>query len=184
MLIVVSGVSGSGKNTVIEKLMEKDKNFKVFKSATTRKARENENKKGIYLFMTKEEFEKKIENNEFFEFEKVHDNFYGILKVQLDLVCKNKQFNYIRDIDVNGNLKLRKHFAKEDILSIFLDAPDDILKDRLIKRGESIESIDKRLSRAKFERSHKDNYDLVIENKDLEKTIDIICKEIKKKKQK
>lgn len=182
MLIVMSGVSGSGKNTVIEKLMSLCDDFKIFQSATTRKPRANEEEKGVYIFLTKEQFENKIKEGEFFEFEKVHENFYGILKSELDLVRKNTQYNYIRDIDVNGNLKLRKYFSKEEILSIFLDAPDEILKKRLKTRGESEESLNLRLSRAEFERSHKKEYDLIIENINLDKTIKTILEEIKKRK--
>lgn len=178
MLIVLSGVSGSGKNTVIDNLIKNNKNFRVFKSATTRKARNEEKKKGVYIFLSEEEFNEKIRNNQFFEYEKVHDNFYGILKDQLELVSKNKELNYIRDIDVNGNIKLRNYFPRDEILSIFLDAPDEILKERLIKRGEKKESIEKRLARAEFERKHKKDYDLIIENLNLENTLNIICNKI------
>ena len=61
------------------------------------------------------------------------------------------------------------------MVSIFLDAPDEVLRERLLSRGESSERIDVRLSRGEFERSYKDRYDLVIENTDLTKTLDIIC---------
>lgn len=181
MLIVLSGVSGSGKNTVIEEL-KKRKNFKVFRSAVTRQARPNEKKGEIYIFVTRGEFEDKIKNGELFEYELVHGEYRGILKSELEKVKVDKTSDYIRDIDVKGNQKLRKYFSKEDIFSIFLEVDDSELKKRLKNRGESDESIALRLSRAPMERAHKKDYDLVIENNDLGKTVEAILRAIEKKK--
>ena len=181
MLIVISGVSGSGKNTVIEKLMKKKKNLKIFSSAITRAPREGEHEKGFYIFLTKQEFEEKIKNNEFFEFELVHGTYRGILKNELEKVEKDNCNNYIRDIDVKGNRKLRKYFSKGQIISIFLEVDDDELRNRLKKRGESDEEINLRLSRAPLEREYKSDYDYIIENKDLEETVNKISDIIDKK---
>ena len=181
MFIVLSGVSGSGKNTVIEEL-KKRKNFKVFRSAVTRQARPNEKKGEIYIFVTRGEFEDKIKNGELFEYELVHEEYRGILKSELEKVKADKTSDYIRDIDVKGNQKLRKYFSKEEILSIFLEVDDSELKKRLKNRGESDESIALRLSRAPMERTHKKDYDLVIENNDLGKTVEAILRAIEKKK--
>jgi len=172
MLIVLSGVSGSGKNTVITHLLERNNNLRYFKSATTRAPREGENN---YHYFTNQEFETRVKNGEFFETEKVHDNYYGIMMKDVNKILEDERCDYIKDVDVHGNQRLRKFFKdKSPILSVFLDAPDYVLRDRLLKRGESEERVEVRLSRASMERAHKADYDLVIENLDLEKTITII----------
>ena len=181
MLIIISGVSGSGKNTVIEKLRERHKNLKIFSSLITRAPREGEKEKGVYIFLTKQEFEDKIKNNEFFEYELVHGTYRGILKNELEKVEKDNHNNYIRDIDVKGNRKLKNYFSDDQIVSIFLEVDDDELRNRLKKRGESQEDIDLRLSRAPLEREYKIDYDYVIENKDLEETVKKISDIIDKK---
>lgn len=182
MLIILSGVSGSGKNTVIEEL-KKRKDFKVFRSAVTRKPRPNEKKSDIYLFMSKDKFEEKLNQGLLFEHELVHGEYRGILKDELEKVKKDKNHDYIRDIDVKGNQKLRKYFAKDEILSIFLEVDDEELKRRLHERGENEESIKLRLSRAPFEREHKKDYDIVIDNDNLNNTVDTILKAIERKRQ-
>jgi len=177
MLIIVSGVSGVGKNTIIKKLIERRDNLKYFKSATTRARREGENN---YLYLSKDEFLKRKANNEFFETEDVHGDHYGTLNKDLDMIISDSKNDYIKDIDVNGNAKIRKHFdGKAKAVSIFLEAPDEVLYNRLIDRGESIERAKIRLSRGGMERARKNDYDIVIENIDMNKTIEIIEKFLK-----
>ena len=142
MFIIFSGVSGSGKNTVMNELLKKRKNLFILEqsSATTREKRESDAIYNTYKYMTKEEFEKGISDGEFFEFEEVHGCYYGVLNEALNRVIDNPQNDYMRDIDVKGNIKLRNYLKdKCGVLSIFLDAPDDVIYDRLIKRGESEE---------------------------------------------
>ena len=106
----------------------------------------------------------------------MHDNYYGTLKEAFEKVELDKYNHYIRDIDVKGVLSLKKYFKDRlKIVSIFLDAPDEVLRDRLSKRGESEEQIEKRLSRSELERSYKKHYDLIVENIDLDKTVETIC---------
>lgn len=171
MLIVLSGVSGSGKNTVIEEILKTRKDFKVFRSAITRPPRENEEQKGFYIFVSPEDFLKKVEEGAFFEYEFLHNSYRGILKDELEKAKTDEKHHYIRDIDVKGNQKLRKFFHNKNILSIFLEADDKELERRLKKRGESDQQIKLRLSRAPMERTYKKDYDLVIENNDLSQTV-------------
>ena len=174
MLILVSGVSGVGKNTIIKRLIERRTNLKYFKSATTRQRREGENN---YIYLSKEEFLKRKENKEFFETENVHGDYYGTLDKDLNMIISDKENDYIKDIDVNGNAKIRNQFkGRAKAVSIFLEAPDDILYTRLLNRGESEERAKVRLSRADMERKRKNDYDLIIENIDMDKTIKIIEK--------
>ena len=182
MLILLSGVSGVGKNTVIANLLERRKNLSFMLSGTTR-TRRNSEKDANYIYMTKEEFARREKNGDFFETQQVHGNMYGILKDSLLKASEDREKDYIKDIDVYGNKKVRGFLkGKAKVLSIFLDAPDDVLAERLRGRGEEEERIKVRLSRAEEERAHKKDYDAVIENIDLEKTIKTILELIKKNK--
>ena len=177
MFIVLSGVSSSGKNTVMEALMKKRENLKILElsSGTTRLKRESDGRFNTYVYLSKEEFEKGIKQGRFFEYEIVHGNYYGTLLSRLEDVVADKNCDYMRDIDVKGNVNLKKFFeGKCPMLSIFLDAPDHVLRERLRLRGDSPQDIEKRLSRSTLERSYKTNYDLVIENIDLDKTVETI----------
>lgn len=182
MLILLSGVSGVGKNTVIARLLKMRKNLCFMLSGTTR-TRRNSEKDANYIYMTKEEFARREKNGDFFETQQVHGNMYGILKDSLLKASEDREKDYIKDIDVYGNKKVRDFLkGKAKVLSIFLDAPDKILAERLRGRGEEEERIKVRLSRAEEERAHKKDYDAVIENIDLEKTIKTILELIEKNK--
>jgi len=185
MLIILSGCSGVGKNTVIKELLKRNENtLKFLKTCTTRQPRENEDKEnGPYHYLTKEGFDKKIKNDEFFEHEEIHKNFYGTLKQSIEDIILNK-YDYIKDVGVLGQINLARELSqKAKVLSIFLTAPKKVLIERLKNRGEA--DIDLRLSRMDFEMSYLHNYNFVIENLHLEKTVKKIEKLIlKTKKQK
>ena len=169
MLIVISGVSGVGKNTIIQKLLDKYSNMHFFKSATTRAPRPGET---IYDFMTQEEFDIKKDNGDFFEVENSHGYWYATQFCELNKIINNPQNIYIKDIEVHGAAKLREYFKdKGEMYSIFIDAPDDVIRERLAGRGEPEDRIKVRLSRGEMERQHIKFYDLVVQNLDLDKTI-------------
>ena len=172
MLFVISGVSSSGKNTVMKELIKRVKNLKVLSksSGTTRSPRESDKEFDTYVYFTKQEFEKGIKQNKFFEYELVHENMYGLLKERIETAVNSTTDDYIRDVEVKGNVTLRNAY-KDKIVSIFIDAPNEVLRERLINRGDKLEDIELRLSRSELERSYKSHYDIVIENIDLEKTL-------------
>lgn len=177
MFIAISGISGSGKNTVMHHLTKMRSNLKILErsTATTRERRESDETYQTYIYMSEEEFKKGIDKGIFIEYENVHGFYYGTLKEAFQKVIEDKENDYARDIDVKGVINLKKYLTgKVDMVTIFLDAPDEELKSRLLKRGESKERVEARLSRGKLERSYKDNYDLVIENIDLNSTLQII----------
>ena len=178
MLVIMSGVSGVGKNTIIRELIKQFKNMQFFHSVTTRPVRDGED---IYINMTAEEFADAEKKGKFFETAEVHGYMYGTLNETLDKIIKNKNKIYIKDIDVYGNQAFRKHLdGKAKVLSIFLDAPNEVLYERLINRGESEERAKTRISRGEMERQHKHEYDLLIENIDMERTIKVIKDRLKK----
>ena len=180
MLVLIAGVSASGKNTVIQNLIERREDIKMleFCSATTRPPRDTDKKFKNYVYLTDEQFKEKIEQDYFIEYELVHGNYYGTIKSAFEKALKQKDIIYLKDIDVKGCQSLKKYFNGYDILTIFLDAPDNVLKQRLLERGDSGEQIKLRMSRNEFERTFKQDYNLIIENLNLVKTIETILNTI------
>lgn len=180
MLILISGCSGSGKNTIIQELLKRYSNIKFLKSCTTRKKRPNESK-DTYIYLSKDEFDQKLKNDEIFEHEEIHQNFYGLLKSSLDEVveCDKYDQHFVKDIGVLGQINLVRALKnKVNVLSIFLTVPRKELIRRLTQRGER--DIDLRLSRMEFETGYINNFDATINNIDIEKTATRIDKLIKK----
>lgn len=179
MLIIVSGSAGVGKNTIITHLLEKHNNLKLLQTCTTRMPRStDEAMHNPYIYLTKDEFENKIKNCELFEYEEIHENFYGMLKCSLNEVITSPN-HFIKDFGVLGQKNIKSALkGKAVVLSIFLTAPKDELIKRLKARGDH--DIDLRISRMEFELSYAKNYDAVIENLDINKTINHIEKLIKK----
>ena len=181
MLILISGSSGAGKNTIIDHLMQRNDNIRLLQSCTTRKRRKNE-KENAYIYLSKEEFDEKLKNGEIFENEEIHQNFYGILNSSLQEVLKeaSKNIHYIKDVGVLGQINLSRELKKKKIpvLTIFIQVPMAQLIERLKNRGEK--NIDLRLSRMEFETGYIDNFDEIVKNVDLEKTLTRIEKIINK----
>ena len=168
--IVIAAPSGSGKTTIVNKLIkEKDLDLHFSVSATSRDPRKNEVNGENYFFITKEEFVKKVSNNEFIEWEEVYKGvFYGTLISEL----KNaKEKNLIFDIDVIGGLNIKRKF-KDQSLTIFIKPPSiDELEKRLKKRNsETDSSIKIRINKAKNEILLADKFDYIVENDILEKS--------------
>lgn len=174
MLIIVSGVSGVGKNTMINELLKRYMNMYFFKTVTTRPRRPNETD---HYFWTEEQFAEEEAKGAFFETAEVHGFHYGTLYSELDKVASHPENIYIRDLDVYGNVAFRKELeGKVKVLSIFLEAPDNILRQRLFARGETEERINVRLKRAEMERSFLGNYDHIVENIDFDKAVATLVK--------
>ena len=179
MLVILSGVSGVGKNTIIQKLLDKHDNMHFFKSATTRPPRPGET---IYDFMTAEEFKEKSENGAFFEVEDSHGFWYATQFKELNRIENNPNEIFIKDIEVHGAEKLKEYFkGKVDVVMLFIDAPDDVLVERLRGRGESEDRIQVRLSRGAMERQHIPYYDFVVQNIDLDIAVQRIEEFLNKK---
>ena len=168
-VIIVSAPSGAGKTTLVKHLLESFPQLEFSISATSRKPRQNE-KDGIdYYFISVDEFKKKINNNEFIEWEEVYPNcYYGTLKSEIHRIWeKNKVVLF--DVDVKGGINLKKIF-NNNAISIFIAPPDlKTLEKRLINRGtETNESIKTRLEKASYEMNFKDKFDYIIINDNLD----------------
>lgn len=168
-LFIVSGPSGSGKSTITKKVRD-ILNIPLSISATTRKPRVGEVDGVDYYFLTTNDFEKKIENDEFFEYANVHGNYYGTLISQIDKKLELGQ-NVILEIDVQGGIIAKS--KRPDAILIFCRTEDEnILENRLRARNtDSEEIILKRLENAKKELEYEKKYDYVIVNKELEISI-------------
>ena len=172
-IIIFSAPSGAGKTTIIRYLMKMDYLHLEFSiSATSRPPRNNEIHGKDYYFLSVSEFQNKINNGEFLEWEEVYDNqYYGTLKTEVDRIWERRK-NILFDIDVQGGLNI-KNIYKEKALAVFVSPPSlDELKTRIEKRSsESREWVNKRIAKAKYEMSFADQFDKVLLNDDLEKTL-------------
>lgn len=171
--IIFSAPSGSGKTTIVKHLLNtnSDLGFSISASTRDKRGRTEENGKDYY-FLTPDEFKKKIDGNEFIEWEEVYEgNFYGTLKSEIDRIWRNGK-NVIFDVDVKGGLNLKKYFG-DKALAIFVKVPSvEVLKARLSDRGtESEQSLSRRLFKAQFEMSFQDKFDVVLVNEDLDKSL-------------
>ena len=165
-LIIISAPSGCGKSTIIKKKKKnRDLKLEFSISATTREPRKGEKNGVNYYFMSLDEFNKAIENDELIEYEEVYPGrFYGTLNSEIDRI-REKGKNVILDIDVMGGINVKHKFGN-DALSIFIQPPSiDTLRQRLVARGtDSPEAIKERVDKASFEISQADKYDKIVVN--------------------
>jgi len=166
--IVLSSPSGAGKTTITKKLSQKYPNIKVSISHTTRKPRPNEIDGVDYHFVNKEQFEKLIEKENFYEHAKIFDNYYGTSKQFVNKLHK-QNYDVVFDIDWQGTKKLSQ-YKELNLIKIFILPPDKKeLKKRLVKRNQDNDQIvERRLKQYENDIKHWSDYDYVVINKDLE----------------
>lgn len=168
-VIIFSAPSGSGKSTIIKYLMQQGLNLAFSISATSRPPRGTEQDGVEYFFLSPEDFRKRIDNDEFLEYEEVYEGrYYGTLKAQVEKQLETGQ-NVILDIDVHGGCRI-KEFYGDRALSVFIQPPSvEALRQRLHHRGtDSLEVIEQRIERAEYELGFAPKFDIVIVNDDLQ----------------
>jgi len=173
-LIIFAAPSGAGKSSLINGMIEKDKDsYELSISATTRSPREGETHGKDYFFISDEEFNKLKENEAFIEHAEVHGHQYGTLKSFIEEKLEIG-INVILDIDVQGFNQIKE--TLKDTISIFIIPPSmEELKKRLITRGlDSDDVIKKRLANAKTELKSAELFDYVVLNKDFDKALEEI----------
>ena len=178
ILFVISGPSGVGKGTVARELKKENSDINYSVSVTTRKPRPAEMDGKDYLFVSKQVFCEMMKNNEFMESAKVHNNYYGTPRKQVEKSLKQGK-NIILEIDIQGAKQIKGQYP-ESVL-IFLTPPSiEELKHRLQKRNSESATIRKlRLKNAREELENRKFYDYQVVNADLEDTIREIKKIIK-----
>lgn len=169
-LIVFSAPSGSGKTTIVRYLLEqKELHLDFSISATSREKRGEEIDGRDYYFLSASEFQKKIDDNAFVEYEEVYkDNYYGTLKSELERIWTEGK-HVIFDIDVIGGLNIKKQYPKQT-LAVFVSPPSvEELERRLrFRQTETDEKIQMRLAKAEKEIAKANEFDVILKNYDLE----------------
>ena len=170
ILVVVSGFSGSGKGTVMKRLMEKYDNYALSVSVTTRNPRPGEKDGEAYFFRTKEEFEQLIREDGLIEYAQYVENYYGTPRKYVEEQLAAGK-DVILEIEIQGALKIKEQFP-ETLLLFMVPPSAQVLEDRLRGRGtETEEVVQKRLRRAVEEAEFIEKYDYLIVNDDLDTCI-------------
>lgn len=176
-IIVFSGPSGAGKSTLANILLHYSDIFEFSISATTRQIRLGEKHGKNYYFLTEDDFKKRIENEEFVEWEEVYPGiFYGTLHSEVNRIVGAGRIA-VFDIDVLGALNIKKQFGDEALIFFVKPESTEALKKRLRDRGtENEEQIQTRIDRFEKELSYEDKFDVTLVNKTGE--LDLVRKEL------
>ena len=173
-LIIISAPSGTGKSTIIGRIIDDPALRLEFSiSATTRSPREGEVNGVHYHFLSVEEFKEAIANDGLVEYEEVYPGrFYGTLKSEIARI-QEKGNNAILDIDVKGGVNVKRMYG-DNARSIFIMPPSiETLRQRLLSRAtDSIEAINQRVDKAAFELTFSDKFDKQVVNDDLDKAVE------------
>lgn len=172
-VIIFSAPSGSGKSTIIGRLMQHEDLHMAFSVSCTSRPPRGAERHGVeYFFLTPEEFRRRIDNDEFLEYEEVYaDRYYGTLKEQVEHQLENGE-NVVLDVDVKGGCNIKSHYG-DRALSVFIQPPSvGELRKRLVGRGtDAPEVIEDRIARAEYELTFASRFDRVVVNNDLEKAV-------------
>ena len=169
-LIVISGLSAAGKGTIAKELITRYDDFVLSISATTREKRGTEVNGRDYFFVSRNEFEIMIKNNELLEYANYVNNYYGTPKKYVSEMLENGK-NVILEIEMQGALQIKKIF-NEAILIFFLPKDAKTQRERLIgRKRETSEQIEERIRQAVVDAEYAKHYDYVIVNDDIEVAI-------------
>ena len=168
LMVILSSPSGAGKTTITKKIQQKHQNFKISVSHTTRPPRSNELDGVDYHFVSKEEFKRLIDNDEFYEYAKIFDNYYGTSKKSVRNLLETDN-DVLFDIDWQGTQQLTR-FKELKLVKIFILPPNKKeLENRLIQRNQDKNEVVKnRLKSFDSDIMHWHDYDYVIINDNLE----------------
>lgn len=181
LMLVLSSPSGAGKTSICKKLLQQDTGLVLSVSATTRKRRPGEVEGKDYQFLSIQEFESRINKSQFLEYAKVFDNYYGTPAQLVERTLKSG-VDVLFDIDWQGTQQLKAR-ARQDLVSVFILPPSiKELEKRLFKRAQDTkEVVANRMSKSASEMTHYPEYDYVIINHDLDKSVQqvqsILCAE-------
>ena len=171
LLIVISGPSGAGKGTICKSFLERNPEVAISVSATTRSPRAGEVEGVNYYFMSKDDFKKKIQDNDFLEYAEVYDNFYGTPKSNVEELLESGK-DVILEIDIQGALKVKEN-TEEGVFIFILPPSMEELKARIIKRGsETPESLMKRFKSAYKEINFISRYNYAVVNDEVETAVE------------
>lgn len=165
-LYVVSGPSGAGKSTVCKEV-RKILGINLSISATSRNPREGEQDGVDYYFLSVEEFENKIKNGDFLEYAKVHNNYYGTLKSEVESRLRNGE-KIILEIDVQGGIQVKEKFPEAHLIFFKTPTKEDLIKRLRGRNTDSDEVIELRLKNSLKELEYESKYETTIVNEEIE----------------
>ena len=172
-LIIISAPSGSGKSTIIGRIMQDESLQLEFSVSATTRPRRGQEVHGVdYYYLTQEEFEQMIENDQLVEYQEVYEGrYYGTPKSEVERITGEGK-NVVLDLDVLGGVNVKQMYGDRAI-SIFIQPPSvEVLRERLIKRGtDSMEDIENRVNKAEFEISIGPQFDYTVINDDLDTAV-------------
>ena len=169
-IIAVAAPSGAGKTTIVKRILAQFPELVFSISATTRPKREPETDGVEYIFLNEDEFKKKIENNEFIEWEKFYDYYYGTFKSVIDETI-NLGNTILLEVDVKGALSIKKLYPDAHLIYISPPSYQELVNRLRDRKTESEEDFKKRIERAKMELSLKDKFDYIIVNENLDNAV-------------
>lgn len=169
-IIAVAAPSGAGKTTIVKRILAQFPQLIFSISATTRPKRETETNGIEYNFLSEDEFKRKIENNEFIEWEKFYDYYYGTFKSVIDETI-NLGNTILLEVDVKGALSIKKLYPDAHLIYISPPSYQELVNRLRDRKTESEEDFKKRIERAKMELSLKDKFDYIIVNENLDKAV-------------
>ena len=170
ILIVISGFAGTGKGTIVKKLLENYDNFALSVSMTTRKPREGEIEGVSYFFVSKEQFENTITEDGFIEHACYCDNYYGTPKAYVNRMLSEGR-DVILEIEIQGAMKIKEKFPNALLLFVLPPSASE-LYDRLVGRGtETLDVVERRMRRAAEEAEGINKYDYIVVNDDIDECV-------------
>lgn len=173
LLFVMVAPAGAGKNTLMNEVMARVDGLSQLATATTRPMRAGEQQGREHFFVSPDEFQRMIDDGDLLEYQVVHANLYGVLRVPVEQMIAAEQ-DKMADIDIKGAAALRAAYPDNTVL-IFIQPPSrDALIERMHKRGESDDEIEKRLERVDMELNYAPECDYLILNDDVEHAADVL----------
>jgi guanylate kinase len=172
-VFIISAPSGSGKSTLVSKLLQRDHRLRFSVSYTTRKARGREKPGESYIYISRSEFEQRIERGEFLEYAEVFGNYYGTNRNNLEQAHQEGK-DLVLDIDIQGARQLKSKIP--GAVTVFILTPSrDILEQRLRTRSEDAEEvIQRRLQEAAEEIRNYKQYDYILINHRVEESVETL----------
>ncbi len=178
-LFVLSAPSGGGKSTIARAILRRFPGMLFSVSATTRKKREGEQDGREYFFLTREDFQRRIESGDLVEWEEIYGDYYGTLRTEIERAVGGGK-DMLFDIDVKGGLAIKRQFA--EAVLIFLAPPSEsALRERLARRKtESPETLARRMERVPLELKEGSRFDYQVINDDLRRAKEEVFSIIRK----
>ena len=178
-IIAISAPSGAGKTTIVKEILKRYPELVFSVSATTRPKRKTEKDGVEYFFITEEQFKQKIEKDEFVEWEKFYDYYYGTFKSFVDYNINDGK-NVLLEIEVKGALSIKRIYPESYVIYILPPSYEELVKRLKNRNTETEEDFLKRIERAKMELSLKDQFDYIVVNEILNNAIEETSELIKK----